>query len=75
MSIFVSISHLRIKFLLELNVNYPTSSKKKKIKKSRITHFSSIEVVDTHLLLVSYFMMFIMYTSMEEVFVVLTNLE
>ncbi len=51
--IFVFISNLRVRFLFKLNVNYPSSSKEFFLKKLQITH----------LLLVSYFMMFIMSPS------------
>jgi hypothetical protein len=74
--IFVSISQLRVRVLLELNVDYPFSSKENFSRSCRLPTSCWLRLWITHLLLVSYFIVFIiMFTSMEEVLIVFKNLE
>jgi hypothetical protein len=76
MFIFVSINHLGVKFLLELNVDYPFFSMDFFSKNHKLPTSYLLRLWITHLLLVSFFMVFIiMFTFMEEILVVLKNLE
>ncbi len=74
-SIFASINHLWVIFLLELSVDYPFSSKEKFSRSHGLPTSCQLRLWITHLLSVSYFMVFIMFKSMEEVHVVLRNIE
>ncbi len=73
--IFSFINHSGVRFLLELNVNYPFSSKEKFSRSCRLPIFCWLRLWITHLLSMSYFITFIMSTSMEEVLAILRNLD
>jgi hypothetical protein len=75
MSIFASTSHLKVRFLLELSVDYPFFLKEKFSKSHKLPTSYQLKLWITHLLLVSYFTMFILFTCMEEVLVILKNFE
>ncbi len=82
-SIFVSISPLGFRFFLKLSVDYPFSSKEKFSRSLKLPICCWLKLCTTHLLLVSYFTMFIiicmyieeMVASMEEVLVALKHMQ
>jgi len=71
----VFISQLRVRFLLDLSADYPSFSKECFSRNCGLFTSYGLKLWITHLLLVSYFTLFIMSTSMEEVLIVLRNLE
>jgi len=69
--IFVSISHLGVRFLWELNVDYPFFSRSQRLPIS-----CWLRLWIAHLFLMSFFTVFIiMSTSMDKVFIIHRNLE